>query len=275
MADSAQITCAACRAGMSEQTFNERHKVCPTCHFHHPMTAHERLALLADPDSFEAHDSELRSLNPLGFPGYEEQLARDYAKTGLKSEILTGTASIGGLRVAIAISDFGVRGGTMGSVVGEKVTRCIEYATAHRLPLIIVSRSGGMRMQEGTLSLMQMAKTSAACVRHTEAGLCYISVMTDPTYGGATASFASLAQVIIAEPGARIGFAGPLATATIRQQLPENFQKAEFLLEHGMIDTIVERKAMRSLLVDLLEFFADYQNTHKRRKKFRSQLALS
>ena len=145
----------------------------------------------------------------------------------------------------------------MGSVVGEKVTRCIEGATEKKLPLIIVSRSGGMRMQEGTLSLMQMAKTAAACVRHAKAGLCYISVMTDPTFGGSTASFASLAHVIVAESGARIGFAGPLAVASIRQKLPDNFQKAEFLLEHGMIDRIVQRGEMRSLLIDLLDFCVD------------------
>jgi acetyl-CoA carboxylase carboxyl transferase subunit beta len=254
MTASTSITCAGCGAQIPEKVFVETHRVCPKCNHHYPMSAYERLALLADAGSFEEHDSGLYSLNPLEFPGYEEQLARDYAKTGLKSEILTGTATIGGFPVAIAISDFGVRGGAMGSVIGEKVTRCIEYATENRLPLIIVPRSGGMRMQEGALSLMQMAKTSAACVRHAEAGLCYISVMTDPTFGGSTASFASLAQIIIAEPGARIGFAGPLAIASIQQQLPENFQKAEFLLEHGMIDRIVQRSEMRSLLIDLLDF---------------------
>ncbi len=248
------ITCQGCSTEISEETFLEAHKVCPECGYHHPMTAYERLELLADEGSFDEHDAGLYSTNPLDFPDYEEQLARDYAKTGLKSEILTGEAKIDGQPVAITISDFGVRGGTMGAVVGEKVTRNIEYATQNRLPLIIVSRSGGMRMQEGTLSLMQMAKTSAVCVKHAEAGLPYISVMADPTFGGSTASYASLAHIILAEPGARIGFAGPLATASIKQQLPENFQKAEFLLEHGMIDRIVQRSEMRSLLIDLLDF---------------------
>ena len=254
MATSAVITCQSCSAEISEKAFLDAHKVCPECGYHYPMTAYERLELLVDAGSFDEHDAGLYSTNPLDFPDYEEQLARDYAKTGLKSEILTGEAKIGGQSIAITISDFGVRGGTMGAVVGEKVTRNIEYATQKKLPLIIVSRSGGMRMQEGTLSLMQMAKTSAVCVKHAEAGLPYISVMADPTFGGSTASYASLAHIILAEPGARIGFAGPLATASIKQQLPENFQKAEFLLEHGMIDRIVQRSEMRSLLIELLDF---------------------
>ena len=257
MATSAAITCQSCSAEISKKTFLDAHRVCPECGYHHPMTAYEWLELLVDRGSFDEHDTGLYSTNPLDFPDYEEQLARDYAKTGLKSEILTGEAKIGGQPVAITISDFGVRGGTMGAVVGEKVTRNIEYATQNRLPLIIVSRSGGMRMQEGTLSLMQMAKTSAVCVKHAGAGLPYISVMADPTFGGSTASYASLAHIILAEPGARIGFAGPLATASIKQQLPENFQKAEFLLEHGMIDRIVQRSEMRSLLIDLLDFCVD------------------
>jgi acetyl-CoA carboxylase carboxyl transferase subunit beta len=257
MATSVAITCQGCSTEISEKTLLDAHRVCPECGYHHPITAYERLELLVDEGSFDEHDAGLYSTNPLDFPNYEEQLARDYAKTGLKSEILTGKAKIGGQPVAITISDFGVRGGTMGAVVGEKVTRNIEYATQNRLPLIIVSRSGGMRMQEGTLSLMQMAKTSSVCVKHAEAGLPYISVMADPTFGGSTASYASLAHIILAEPGARIGFAGPLATASIKQQLPENFQKAEFLLEHGMIDRIVQRSEMRSLLIDLLDFCVD------------------
>ena len=254
MATSAPIICQGCSVEIPQKAFVDAHKVCPKCNHHHRMGAYERLALLVDAESFEEHDAGLYSINSLEFPGYEKQLERDYARTGLKSEILTGEAKIGGQPLAITISDFGIRGGTMGSVVGEKVTRNIEYATEQKLPLIIVSGSGGMRMQEGTLALMQMAKTAAACVKHAEAGLCYISVMTDPTFGGSTASFASLAQIILAEPGARIGFAGPLAVASIKQQLPENFQKAEFLLEHGMIDRIVQRSEMRALIVDLLDF---------------------
>jgi acetyl-CoA carboxylase carboxyl transferase subunit beta len=260
MATAESITCQGCSAEISEKGFLDAHKVCPKCNHHHRMSAYERLELLADAGSFEEHDAGLYSLNPLDFPDYEEQLARDYTKTGLKSEILTGAAKIGGQPVAITISDFGIRGGTMGSVVGEKVTRNIEHATEKKLPLIIVSGSGGMRMQEGTLSLMQMAKTASACVKHAEVGLCYISVMTDPTFGGSTASFASLAHIILAEPGARIGFAGPLAVASIKQKLPENFQKAEFLLEHGMIDRIVQRNEMRSLLIDLLDFCVNTPN---------------
>ena len=249
------ISCRNCDAQISKQEFAETyHKVCPECNYHHYMSAFERLELLVDGSSFESYDDGLYSLDPLEFPNYVEKLERDVAKTGLKSEMLAGIAKIGGYPVAIAIGDVGFIGGTCGSVMGEKVTRCIERAIEKRLPLIIVSVSGGMRMQEGTLALMQMAKTAAACVKHSQAGLFYISVITDPTFGGATASFSSLGHVIVAEPGARIGFAGPLAIASIREKLPDNFQTAEFLLEHGLLDRIVHRSEMRSLLIDFLDF---------------------
>jgi acetyl-CoA carboxylase carboxyl transferase subunit beta len=257
MAISKTISCRNCEAEIPESAFLDVHNVCPKCDHHHYMSAYERLNLLVDDDSFEAYDNGLYSLNPLAFPDYESKLAGDFARTGLKSEMLAGIAQVGGYPTAIAIADVGIRGGTVGSVIGEKLTRCIERATEKRLPLITVSVSGGMRMQEGTLALMQMAKTAAACVNHSQAGLFYISVMTDPTFGGTTASFASLAHIIIVEPGARIGFAGPLAVASIREKLPDNFQKAEFLLEHGLIDTIVHRHEMRSLLIDLLNFHSD------------------
>ncbi|MBI1924357.1 acetyl-CoA carboxylase carboxyl transferase subunit beta [Candidatus Poribacteria bacterium] len=254
MAIPESMTCRSCQEQISKQEFLEAYKVCPKCNYHHYINAYERLKLLVDADSFREHDAGLYSLNPLDFPDYGAKLAEDYAKGGLKSEILAGEARIGGYLTAVAIGDLGVRGGAYGSVMGEKLTRCIERATEKRLPLITVSISGGMRMQEGTIALMQMVKTAAACVRHAQAGLFYISVMTDPTFGGTTASFASLAHIILAEPGARIGFAGPLATASIRQKLPDNFQKAEFLLEHGLIDRIVPRNEMRSLLIHLLDF---------------------
>ena len=257
MATSKTISCRNCSAEIPEPEFLDAHKVCPKCDFHHYMSAYEQLKLLVDDDSFEAYDNGLYSLNPLDFPDYEAKLKQDFAKTGLKSEMLAGIAKIGGYPTAIAIGDVGVRGGTVGSVIGEKLTRCIERATERGLPLVTVSVSGGMRMQEGTLALMQMAKMAAACVKHSQAGFFFVSVMTDPTFGGTTASFASLAHVIIAEPGARIGFAGPLAIASIRQKLPDNFQKAEFLLEHGLIDTIIHRHEMRSFLIDLLDFCSD------------------
>ena len=174
--------------------------------------------------------------------------------------MMTGVAEIGCFPVAIAVGDVRFMGGSMGSVIGEKLTRIIECATSRNLPLVTISVSGGMRMQEGTLALMQMEKTAAACVRHSEAGLFHLSVVTDPTFGGTTASFASLGHVIFAEPGARVGFAGPRAVAGIREKLPENFQRAEFLLEHGMIDQIVHRHDMRDLIVDLLDFCSTSEN---------------
>ena len=251
------IYCRDCEAQIPEQQFTEvYHKVCPECNHHHYMSAFERLKLLVDEGRFESYDDGLYSLNPLEFPNYVEKLERDAAKTGLRSEMLAGIGEIGGHPVAIAIGDVGFIGGTCGSVMGEKVTRCVDRAVEKGLPLIILSVSGGMRMQEGTLALMQMAKTAAACVKHSQAGLFYISVLTDPTFGGATASFSSLGQVIVAEPGARIGFAGPLAIASIREKLPADFQTAEFLLEHGLLDRIVHRAEMRALLIDLLDFGA-------------------
>ena len=249
------VSCLKCETQFAKQEFIEKNRrVCPECGHHHFMSAYERLELLVDAGSFESHDDGLYSLDPLEFPDYVEKLERDAAKTGLKSEMLAGIAKVGGCPAAIAIGDVGFIGGTCGSGMGEKVTRCIERATDQKLPLIVVSVSGGMRMQEGTLALMQMAKTAAACVKHSEAGLFFISVLTDPTFGGATASFSSLGHVIVAEPGARIGFAGPLAIASIREKLPDNFQTAEFLLEHGLLDRIVHRREMRSLLINLLEF---------------------
>ena len=196
------ISCRECDAQLAKQEFIKRnHRVCPECNHHHYLSAFERLELLVDAGSFESHDDGLYSLDPLGFPNYVEKLERDAAKTGLKSEMLAGIAEVGGYPVAIAIGDVGFIGGTCGSVMGEKVTRCIERATEQKLPLIVVSVSGGMRMQEGTLALMQMAKTAAACVKHSQAGLFFISVLTDPTFGGATASFSSLGHVIVAETG--------------------------------------------------------------------------
>ncbi len=248
------LFCKNCNLQFTEETFIKNLKVCQHCGYHHYLTAHERLNLIIDKGSFEEYDAHLYSIDSLKFPDYPEKLARDIAKTGLRSEMLSGIANLGGHPTAIAVGDVGFIGGTCGSVIGEKVTRCIERALENKLPLIIVSVSGGMRMQEGTLALMQMAKTAAACAEYTKKGVFYISVVTDPTFGGATASYTSLGDVIIAEPGARIGFAGPLAVASLHEELPENFQKAEALLEHGFIDTIVHRTEMRQRLTELVEF---------------------
>ena len=251
---SKKVSCRNCDAQITEKAFAKNLKVCPHCDHHHYMSAYERLDLIVDADSFEEYDADLYSIDSLEFPEYPEKLERDVAKTGLRSEMLSGIANIGGYSTAIAIGDVGFIGGTCGSVIGEKVTRCIERALENRLPLVIVSVSGGMRMQEGTLALMQMAKTAAACAEYAKSGLFYISVVTDPTFGGATASYTSLGDVIVAEPGARIGFAGPLAVASLREELPENFQKAESLLEHGFVDAVVHRSEMRQMLTDLIAF---------------------
>lgn len=248
------ISCRNCNEDITLKAFIKNLKVCPECDAHFPMSARERLDLLVDSDSFAETDVNLYSIDALEFPEYPDKLERDIAKTGLRSEMLSGTAEIGGYSVAIAIGDVGFIGGTCGAVIGEKVTRCIENAGKKKLPLVIVSVSGGMRMQEGTLALMQMAKTAAACTEYTNNGGFYISVVTDPTFGGATASYTSLGDVIVAEPGARVGFAGPLAVASLQEELPENFQKAESLVAHGFIDHIVHRTGMRQLLIDLLAF---------------------
>ncbi len=248
------IPCRNCDTQIVVEAFVKNFKVCPHCDYHHYMSAYERLDLIVDADTFEEYDADLYSIDSLEFPEYPQKLERDIAKTGLRSEMLSGIAKIGGHSTAIAIGDVGFIGGTCGSVIGEKVTRCIERALEKKLPLVVVSVSGGMRMQEGTLALMQMAKTAAACVEYTKSGVFYISVVTDPTFGGATASYTSLGDVIIAEPGARVGFAGPLAVASLREELPENFQRAESLLEHGFVDSIVHRADMRQMLIDLITF---------------------
>ena len=248
------VVCRNCSAEINAERFVKNLKVCDSCGHHHYLTAYERLELLIDAGSFEEHDADLYSVDSLEFPEYPQKLERDIAKTGLRSEMLSGIATIGGYPTALAIGDVGFIGGTCGSVIGEKVTRCIERALANQLPLVIVSVSGGMRMQEGTLALMQMAKTAAACATYAKEGVFYISVVTDPTFGGATASYTSLGDVILAEPGARIGFAGPLAVASLREELPEDFQKAESLLEHGFIDSIVHRAELRQMVMDLIEF---------------------
>ena len=250
--------CNNCEATINEINFLELHKVCPKCNYHHQMGAFERLNLLADENTFIEYDGNLRSLNPLNFEmNYEEKLADDIARTGLKSEMLTGEALIGGYRTAIGVGDAGIRRGSMATVIGEKITRLIERAFEKQLPLIIVSSfGGGIRMQEGTIGLMQMAKTAAACARYHSAGLFYISVLVDITLGGNAASFASLGHVIIAEPGAIYGFAGERTRAAAGIEIPPEVQTAEYQLEYGMIDMIVHRKDLKATLIDLLDFYS-------------------
>jgi acetyl-CoA carboxylase carboxyl transferase subunit beta len=225
------------------------------------LTAWERITLTVDEDSFREFDTNLKTLNPLDFPGYDEKLDQAKQKSGLQEGIVTGQATINSNQVVIGVMDSRFMMGSMGAVVGEKVTRAIETAITYRCHLIIFTTSGGARMQEGMLSLMQMAKTSAALAHFHQAGLLYITILTDPTTGGVTASFASLGDIIIAEPGALIGFAGPrVIKQTIGQQLPDKFQRAEFLLEHGMVDLVVNRSDLLNTLTLLLRLHQEVNN---------------
>ncbi|HXE72786.1 MAG TPA: acetyl-CoA carboxylase, carboxyltransferase subunit beta [Candidatus Nitrosotenuis sp.] len=248
------VKCSGCGTAVYRKTFEEGLKVCQKCGFHHKLTARERLDLLADPDSFQEWDAGLRSTDPLGFgPEYLSKLEQDRSSTGLADAVLTGRATLSGLPLALGIMDFHFRGGSMGSVVGERITRLLERARQERLPAVVCTASGGARMQEGMLSLMQMARTSAAVNRLKQARLPYIVVMTDPTTAGVAASFAALGDVILAEPGAIVGFAGRrVIEKTIRQKLPPRFQTAEFNQEHGFIDRVVPRRELRATLAQLL-----------------------
>lgn len=231
-------------------------KVCPNCQYHARLTAAERIAVTADGagSSFTELFGNLTSNDPLEFPGYAEKIAALQEKTGMQDAVVTGECTIKGSRCVMIVMDSHFMMASMGSVVGEKITRAFEYALEHRLPVVAFTASGGARMQEGILSLMQMAKTSAAVQKHSEAGLLYLTVMTDPTTGGVTASFASLGDIILAEPKVLIGFAGRrVIEGTIKQHLPDDFQLAEFQLEHGFVDMIVKRSKMRSTLSHLLK----------------------
>ncbi len=235
--------------------------VCYQCGHHMPITTEQYLELLIDHASFEETHRGLVSTDPLNFKDskrYRDRIKENRAKTGKEDAVLTGFATVQGVKVAIAIMDFSFLGGSMGSVVGEKIARCIKDGITNRLPVIVMSRSGGARMQESILSLMQMAKTSAMLARLAEEGLPYISLLTHPTTGGVTASFAMLGDVILAEPGALIGFAGPrVIQQTINTELPEGFQRSEFLMDHGMVDRIVERKHLKHEIHEALRFFCD------------------
>ncbi|MGE5126066.1 MAG: acetyl-CoA carboxylase, carboxyltransferase subunit beta [Betaproteobacteria bacterium] len=251
------VKCDSCKEILYRKDVLKNLSVCPKCAFHFRIGARERLEVLFD-GSWEEFDRGLVSADPLGFSDtkpYAERLRAGKAKTDSYDALVSALGEIGGRRALVGAMEYGFIGGSMGVVVGEKVTRCIERALADKLPLVVVSCSGGARMMEGTLSLMQMAKISAALARLHEARLPFISVLTDPTTGGVTASYAMLGDLNIAEPGALIGFAGPrVIEQTIRQKLPEGFQRAEFLVEHGMLDMVVDRRELKKTLVRCLGF---------------------
>ena len=249
------IKCPSCGESLFQEALLKNLRVCTQCDYHFTISAPERLASLVDDDSFQEMDTQLDSVDSLGFKGYLDKVKAYQAKTGLQEAVVTGRATIEGIPVLLAIMDFRFLGASMGSVVGEKITRAIEAATAERKPVIVFSASGGARMHEGILSLMQMAKTSGALARHSQACLPYISVLTHPTTGGVTASFATLGDIIIAEPKCMIGFAGPrVVKETTHADLPPGFQTAEFMLQHGLVDQIVARKDMRPTLGKLLRY---------------------
>ena len=251
--------CPSCGEVITQTELQQNLQVCPRCQHHMTLGARDRIESLADEGSFQEHDAEMLSVDSLKFRGvatYQDRLETYRKKTGLKDAVITGDATIGGCPVGIAVMDFNFIAATMGSVVGEKITRTIERATQNRWPVIIVSASGGARMYEGMLSLMQMAKTSGALARHAEAKLPYISVLTNPTTAGVMASYASLGDIIMAEPKCMIGFAGPrVIRETTHQELPKGFQTAEFLQDHGLVDMIVARQRLRDTLSQLLNFF--------------------
>jgi acetyl-CoA carboxylase carboxyl transferase subunit beta len=255
--------CPSCSEVVHEIELTQNQRVCPRCDHHFSQSAKERIENLLDPESFVERDGNLRSEDTLQFQGvatYKDRLKKYQDATGLTDAVLSGYGMIEGYKVAIAVMDFTFLAATMGSVVGERITRAIEYGTANRCPVIIVSASGGARMYEGMLSLMQMAKTSGALARHAGERLPYISVLTNPTTAGVMASFASLGDVILAEPKSMIGFAGPrVIKETTHQDLPERFQTAEFLEEHGLIDRIVHRKKMRAEIAEFLGYFSTTQ----------------
>ena len=250
--------CPGCNEVVHEIELTKNQRVCPHCDYHFPQSAKERTESLLDPGSFVEMDASLHSVDALRFQGmaaYKDRLKKYQESTGLIDAVLSGYGTLEGIRVAIAVMDFAFLAATMGSVVGERITRVIEYATAERIPIIIISASGGARMYEGMLSLMQMAKTSGALARHAEARLPYISVLTNPTTAGVMASYASLGDIIIAEPKSMIGFAGPrVIKETTHQDLPKGFQTAEFLEEHGLIDQIVDRRKLRPQIAEFLRF---------------------
>ena len=253
--------CPGCSEVVHEIELTQNQRVCPRCDYHFAQSAKERIENLCDPESFTEMDSDLVSIDTLKFSGmatYKDRLRKYQDSTGLTDAVISGHALIEGYKVALAVMDFSFLAATMGSVVGERITRTIEYGTANRAAIVIIAASGGARLYEGMLSLMQMAKTSGALALHAEQRLPYISVLTNPTTAGVMASFASLGDVIMAEPRSMVGFAGPrVIRETTHQDLPEKFQTAEFLEEHGLIDLIVHRKRMRAQIAEILAYFSN------------------
>lgn len=258
--DGLWMKCPQCNEIVFKNELESNQQVCPKCDYHNALPRRERIALMTEENSFEEWDADMHSVDTLGFTGkasYMAKLESNQQKTGEKDAVTTGKAKIGGHDVGFGVMDFSFLGASMGSVVGEKITRMIERATEAKMPVVLVCASGGARMYEGMLSLMQMAKTSAALERHAEAGLAYIPVLTHPTMAGVMASFATLGDVIVAEPGALIGFAGPrVIKETTQQDLPEGFQRSEFLQEHGLIDVVVHRRELKQRIVDLLDYMS-------------------
>ena len=251
--------CPRCQDTSPLSKYEELHRVCPKCNYHGRLSSKERIAITVDKESFKEFDKDMKSLNPLDFPEYDEKQQELRDSTEVNDAIVTGTATIKGSPVVIGVMDSRYMMGSMGSVVGEKIARAFEYATENGMPVVMFTASGGARMQEGIVSLMQMAKTSGAVKLHNDAGGLYIAVMTDPTTGGVTASFASLGDIIIAEPKVLIGFAGRrVIEGTIKQRLPEDFQLAEFMYDKGFVDMIVERRKLRSVLSHLLKLHGFY-----------------
>lgn len=250
------VKCGNCKEIVYKREVEKNLKICPKCNYHFRISARERIELMVDEGSFVESNPDITSGDPLNFKDtmhYKERLIENQEKSGLKDAIITGEALINGYNTCIAVMDFSFLGGSMGSTVGEKITRAAELSLDKKAPFITVTSSGGARMQEGIFSLMQMAKSSAAVGRLKDAAIPYISILSDPTFGGVTASFAMLGDIIIAEPRSLIGFAGPrVIEQTIKQQLPDDFQRAEFLLEHGMIDMVVDRKNLKETLSILI-----------------------
>lgn len=253
--------CPNCKKIMYTKELTENLNVCFNCDHHIPLSAYSRIEAISDEGTFNEFDKGMTSANPLNFPGYEEKLEKDQTKTSLNEAVVTGTATLNGIRFGVGVMDSRFRMGSMGSVVGEKICRIVDYCTEHRLPFVLFTASGGARMQEGIISLMQMAKTSVSLEKHSDAGLLFVSYMTHPTTGGVSASFASVGDINLAEPKALIGFAGRrVIEQTINEKLPEDFQTAEFLLEHGQLDKVVHRSQMRETLAQIFEMHREVKS---------------
>lgn len=256
--DELWVKCPMCKNVILSSDLLENFKVCPKCEYHFRIAARQRIEMTVDENSFTELDEDMVSSNIIDFPDYTRKLKNAKINSGENESVITGIAKIGGFDTVIAVMNSQFMMGSMGTVTGEKITRAFEYATEHKLPVIVFTVSGGARMQEGILSLMQMAKTSGAVKLHSDAGLLYITVLTDPTTGGVTASFAMEGDIILAEPHALIGFAGPrVIEQTIRQKLPKDFQSAEFLLEKGFVDAVVKRSELKQTLTKLLKIHSD------------------